>query len=87
MHKIIYTLNKKKNPRPSEEKDQVNIFSELTRFLEQKVIFFFLEFILSWEGVDQTKSRGQIMKNQMNNAKKSFKLILMCDVQEPVKQN
>lgn len=41
MHKIIYTLNKKKNPRPSEEKDQVNIFSELTRFLEQKVILFF----------------------------------------------
>lgn len=60
--------------------------SELTTFLEQKVIFFFfLEFIVSWRGVDQTKSRGQIMKNQMNNAKKSFKLILMCDVREPVK--
>lgn len=25
------------------------------------------------------------MKNQMNNAEKSFKLILMCEVQEPVK--
>ena len=50
MHKIIYTLNKKKNPRPSEEKDQVNIFSELTRFLEQKVIFFSGVYIILGRG-------------------------------------
>lgn len=88
MHKIICILNKKKkNPGPSEEKDQVNIFSELARFLEQKVTFFFFGVYIILGRVDQTKSRGQIMKNQMNNAKKSFKLIpnVMCKNQ--LKQN
>ena len=73
MHKIIYILNHKNPGPSEEKKIKLTYFrlcvkydkkqkhlNELTRFLEQKVIlffFFFLEFIVSWRGVDQTNSQ------------------------------